>query len=278
VSARPQDSDEIAPRGQQEVRVRIQGVSKYFGVGEGRFAVLRDLDLDIRDGEVVCVVGPSGSGKTTMLNLIGGFLDPDDGQVLIDGTPVQGPGAERGVVFQQYAVFPWLTVHDNIAFGLKLRSRAVPKARREEIVRHYIDLMGLSGFENAYPKTLSGGMRQRVAIARAYAVDPEILLMDEPFGALDAQTRDLMGEQLLNVMEQEGKTVLFITHAVEEAIFLAHRVVVLTKRPARIREIVDIPLPYPRSAEDKTTEEFVSFRRKIEELLRSDPPPDETPT
>lgn len=251
----------------QHHRVELRGVTKRFGEGSDRITVLDELDMQIRDGEVVCVVGPSGSGKTTMLNLIAGFTRPDGGEVLVDGKPVSGPGAERGVVFQQYAVFPWLTVAQNIAFGLTLRNRSVPRKDRDRVVARYVELMGLSGFEDAYPKTLSGGMRQRVAIARAYAVDPEILLMDEPFGALDAQTRDQMGEQLLDVMDQEGKTVLFITHSVEEAIFLAHRVVVLTPRPARVREIVDIPIAYPRDADAKTTHQFVDLRRRVESLL-----------
>lgn len=248
-------------------RVEFRSVTKRFGEGGERITVLDNLDLKIRDGEVVCVVGPSGSGKTTMLNLIAGFTKPDGGAVLVDGAPVSGPGAERGVVFQQYAVFPWLTVAKNIAFGLTLSRCDVPKEERDAIVEKYVKLMGLEGFENAYPKTLSGGMRQRVAIARAYAVDPEILLMDEPYGALDAQTRDQMGEQLLDVMQQEAKTVLFITHSVEEAIFLAHRVVVLSPRPARVREIVDVPLPYPRDADLKTSHDFVDLRRHVKGLL-----------
>ena len=249
-------------------RVELRGATKRFGTGSERITVLDAIDLQIADGEVVCVVGPSGSGKTTILNLIAGFLQPDDGAVLVDGTPVAGPGPDRGVVFQQYAVFPWLTVAKNIEFGLTLRRGRAPAERRRDVVDHYLKLMDLEDFRDAYPKTLSGGMRQRVAIARAYAVQPEILLMDEPFGALDAQTRDGMAEQLLSVMAAEGKTVLFITHSVEEAIFLADRVVVLTPRPTTIRDVVPIPLGAPRDARTKTTPEFVALRRQIEELLR----------
>lgn len=253
---------------ERRTRVELIGATKRFGTGPGRFTVLDEIDLRIDDGEVVCVVGPSGSGKTTILNLIAGFLTADGGTVHVDGDPVTGPGPDRGVVFQQYAVFPWLSVAKNIEFGLTLRRNRVAADQRHETVQHYLELMGLEDFADSYPKTLSGGMRQRVAIARAYAVEPEILLMDEPFGALDAQTRDQMAEQLLDVMSTEGKTVLFITHSVEEAIFLADRVVVLTSRPTKVREIVPIALPKPRNLATKTNPEFVELRQHIEALLR----------
>ena len=250
--------------------VHVGGLSKSFTRGERKVEVISDLDLKVGQGEFIAVVGPSGSGKTTLLNLIAGFLEPDSGELLIDGKPIRGPGPERCVIFQEYAVFPWLTVRKNIEFGLKLRARRRPRQEREDTVRRYVRMMGLVDFEDALPKTLSGGMRQRVAIARAYAVDPEILLMDEPFAALDAQTRDYMQEQLLEINQNERRTVLFVTHSVEEAIFLADRVVVLSKRPARVREIVDITLGYPRPSDTKMTERFISLRREIEGLLREE--------
>lgn len=257
----------------EERGLRVRGVSKGFVRGDEKIGVIDDLDLNVSEGEFVAVVGPSGSGKTTLLNLVAGFLQPDMGELLVDGEIVREPGPKRCVIFQEYAVFPWLSVRKNIEFGMKLRSRRRPAAERKETVRRYIEMMGLVGFEDALPKTLSGGMRQRVAIARAYAVDPEILLMDEPFAALDAQTRDFMQEQLLEINQRERRTVLFVTHAVEEAIFLADRVIVLTKRPAKVREIVEVPLGYPRGPETKMTEEFISLRREIEGLLREEQSP-----
>lgn len=250
--------------------LQAHGLSKSFASGDREVEVIRNLDLNIAEGEFVAVVGPSGSGKTTLLNLVAGFIKPDTGEILVDGELVREPGPKRCVVFQEYAVFPWLTVWKNIEFGIKLRARRRPRKERAEIVRRYIEMMGLSGFEDALPKTLSGGMRQRVAIARAYAVDPEILLMDEPFAALDAQTREFMQEQLLEINQRERRTVMFVTHLVEEAIFLAERIVVLTRRPAQVRKILDVPLDYPRTPETKTTEKFISLRREIEGMLREE--------
>ena len=250
-----------------ESRIALKRVSKSYGDGASAVSVIEHLEFAVPDRQIVTIVGPSGAGKTTLLNLAAGFIRPDEGEVLVDGKAVQGPGPERCVVFQQYAVFPWLTVRQNIAFGLTLRGRRLPKTQRDEVVAHYLELLGLRDFADAYPKTLSGGMKQRVAIGRAYAVNPEILLMDEPFGALDAQTRVQMQEQLLAVMEREKKTVVFITHAVEEAIFLGHRVIVLTRRPARILEDIPITLPYPRTAETRTSPQFNDLRRHVEDLL-----------
>jgi NitT/TauT family transport system ATP-binding protein len=254
----------------KERGLKARNLSKGFSRGEEEIEVVKGLDLDVADGEFVAVVGPSGSGKTTLLNLVAGFIQPDGGELLVDGEPVYEPGPERCVVFQEYAVFPWLTVRKNIEFGMKLRKRRKSKKERREIVRRYVEMVGLEGFEDALPKTLSGGMRQRVAIARAYAVDPEILLMDEPFAALDAQTRDYMQEVLLEINQRDRRTVLFVTHMVEEAIFLAERVVLLTPRPARVRKIFDIPLGYPRNAGTKMTDEFISLRREIEGMLREE--------
>jgi NitT/TauT family transport system ATP-binding protein len=215
----------------------------------------------------VAIVGPSGSGKSTLLNAVAGFIVPDGGTVKVGGQPVTGPGPSRCVVFQEYAVFPWLSVERNIGFGTRLRAWRGDPARRSQIVDRYLELMGLSAFRDALPKTLSGGMRQRVAIARAYAVDPAILLMDEPFAALDAQTREHMQEALLDISRQERRTVLFVTHQVEEALYLADRVVVMGARPARIREIVDVPWGAERDHDLKLTDEFIALRRHVEHLL-----------
>ncbi len=231
---------------------------------------MEDVTYDIYDGDFIAVIGPSGCGKTTMMSMLAGFQKPTSGQVLFDGKPVGGPGPERGVIFQEYGVFPWLTVQQNIAFGLQLKANRVEAKEREDICRHYLELMGLSDFANSYPKHLSGGMRQRLAIARAYAVKPQFLLMDEPFGALDAQTRSNMQNLLLRVLSSEGKTVMLITHSVEEAIYLASRIVVVTARPARIKEIIDVPFTYPRDESIQERPEFGELRSHIRELVMNE--------
>ena len=241
----------------------------YSGVA-GNVEALRDVNLVVEPGEFICLVGPSGCGKTTLLNIIAGFLEPTTGESSIDGRRIEGPGPDRCVVFQQYAVFPWLTVRQNVEFGLKLGVNKRSPVETKNIVDRFIDLVGLRDFENAFPRELSGGMKQRVAIARAYAVNPEVLLMDEPFGALDAQTRQFMQESLLQILEKERKTVLFVTHGVEEAAFLATRVVVMAARPGRIREIIPIPLSYPRIAATKTSPEFIGIRASIEKVVREE--------
>lgn len=247
--------------------VEIRNLRKSFGKGDKRVTVLDDISLSIADGEFLAVVGPSGSGKSTLLNTIAGFIGPDAGSVKVDGTPVTKPGPSRCVVFQEYAIFPWLSVARNIDFGTRLRTWKGTTAERRRIVDHYLELMGLSTFRDALPKTLSGGMRQRVAIARAYAVDPGILLMDEPFAALDAQTREQMQAALLELNRAEKRTVLFVTHQVEEALYLADRVVVLSHRPTGIREIVDVPWGTDRPQEIKLSAEFIRLRSHIESLL-----------
>ncbi len=246
-------------------RARI--VFDHVCVDFGRLRVVDDVSYEIRDGEFVSVIGPSGCGKTTMLNIVAGFVQPTSGQVLLDGKPVSAPGPDRGVIFQDYGVFPWLTVKQNIAFGLNLRASRVPPAEREEICRRYMGLMGLADFADAWPKTLSGGMRQRLAIARAYAVKPEFLLMDEPFGALDAQTRSAMQDLLLEVLEAEGKTVMLITHSVEEAIYLSNRIVVMTARPTRIREVIEVPFGYPREESLHESPAFGKLRSHVRDLV-----------
>jgi len=248
----------------------IDHISMTYSGLAGTVEALRDVNLEIAPGEFICLVGPSGCGKTTLLNIIAGFLEPTSGTVRMDGRPITGPGPDRGVVFQQYAVFPWMTVRQNVEFGLNLKANKKPKDEIKKIVDHFIALVGLKDFEDAFPKELSGGMKQRVAIARSYAVNPQVLLMDEPFGALDAQTRQFMQESLLQILEQEHKTVIFVTHGVEEAAFLATRVVVMAARPGRIREIIPIDLPYPRVAATKTSPEFVAIRARIEKVVRDE--------
>jgi NitT/TauT family transport system ATP-binding protein len=249
------------------VRIQFDRVSVDFPTSHGPMRVLDDVSFDIRNGEFVSIIGPSGCGKTTMMNIVGGFVEPTQGQVLLDGKPVRGPGPDRGVIFQEYGVFPWLTVRQNIAFGLKLGASKIDAAQREETVARYMKLMGLEDFANHFPKHLSGGMRQRLAIARAYAVRPEFLLMDEPFGALDAQTRSAMQDLLLQVLQNEGKTVMLITHSVEEAIYLSSRIVVVTARPARIRTIIDVPFGYPRAEDVHEDPRFGELRAHIRDLV-----------
>jgi NitT/TauT family transport system ATP-binding protein len=248
-------------------RILLEEVRKEYGVPGGAVLAVDDVSLTVHEGEFISLIGPSGCGKTTLLNMIAGFQEPSAGRLTLDGASIDGPGANRGVIFQDYGVFPWLSVRDNIGFGLSLNANRTPKAERAAIVERYIDLMGLRGFEDAYPKTLSGGMKQRVALARAYAVRPEFLLMDEPFGALDAQTRNAMQDLLLQTLEREGKTVVLITHSVEEALYLSSRVVVITARPARIRTIVPVPFPYPRREELHRDPEFVELQYRLHDVV-----------
>jgi len=248
-------------------RIRFERVSAEFPTATGPLTVVDDVSFDIANGDFVSIIGPSGCGKTTMMGMVAGFVKPSKGEVLLDGKPVAGPGPERGVIFQEYGVFPWLTVRKNIEFGLKLRANAVPSAQRGEIADRYMRLMGLSDFADHYPKHLSGGMRQRLALARAYAVRPEFLLMDEPFGALDAQTRTAMQDLLLEVLQTEGKTVMLITHSVEEAIYLSSRIIVVTARPARIREVIEVPFGYPRAEHVHEDPRFGELRARIRELV-----------
>jgi len=241
--------------------ISLRNVTKRFASSRGPVLSLDDVSLDIDDGEFVTIVGPSGCGKSTMLNLIAGLLAPTSGQVLVNGEVVRGPGPQRGVIFQQYALFPWLTARKNVEFGLRLQR--VRRAERRERAMHYLEMVGLAGFADALPKELSGGMKQRCAIARAYAVHPQILLMDEPFGALDALTRVGMQDNLLATWESERRTCTFITHDVEEAVYLANRVVVMSPHPGRIARIVDVPLAYPRSEEIRLSPEFAEIRSDI---------------
>lgn len=242
-------------------KISVQGVSKIFPLGGEDFVALDRVSLTISDNEFVTVVGPSGCGKSTLMNILAGLDETSGGQALVDGKTVSGPSPERGVIFQQYALFPWLTVRKNVEFGLK--TAGMPRAKRRERAEYFIRMVGLEKFADALPKMLSGGMKQRCAIARAYAVNPSILLMDEPFGALDALTRVKLQEQLLETWNKEKRTVLFITHDVDEAVFLANRVVVMAARPGRIHEIIDIDLPYPRTEEVRLSPEFTKLRNRI---------------
>lgn len=243
------------------VKVQIDNVKKIYQGRNGQTVALNGVSFDIRENEFVCVVGPSGCGKSTLLNIIAGLSHPTEGRILLDGKEIVDTGTERGVVFQQYALFPWLTVRKNIEFGLKLKKLSKGKIR--EITDRYLDMVDLKTFADSYPKELSGGMKQRVAIARAYAVSPEVLLMDEPFGALDAQTRTQLQSDLLDTWQKERKTCFFITHDVEEAIILAQRVVIMSARPGRVKEIVDVNIPYPRTQETKMSKEFLELKNYI---------------
>ncbi|MBP1852983.1 ABC transporter ATP-binding protein [Rhizobium halophytocola] len=242
-------------------KISFQNVSKVFDLGATRFTALESLSLDIEDGEFITVVGPSGCGKSTAMNIAGGLTGPTSGKVTVDGVEVRGPSPERGVIFQQYALFPWLTVRENVEFGLKIAGH--PKTERRRISDHFIELVGLTHFAESLPKTLSGGMKQRCAIARAYAVNPKILLMDEPFGALDALTRVQLQDQLLAMWSKERRTVVFITHDVDEAVFLASRVIVMAARPGRLHKIIPVELPYPRTEEMRLSPEFAALRNEV---------------
>ena len=229
------------------------------------FTALRDLSLDVNNGEFVCLLGPSGCGKTTILRMVAGLDISTEGELLLDGEKIIGVNKECGFVFQEYVLFPWRTVKGNIEFGPELKG--MPKEERERIAHHYIELVGLGGFENHYPRELSGGMKQRVGIARAYANNPKLLLMDEPFGALDAQTRNLMQSELLRIWENEHKSVLFVTHSVDEAVYLADRVVVLSARPGTVKQIFKNDLPRPRV---RTSPEANALRNAILKSLESE--------
>lgn len=247
--------------GDNSVKVEIRDLVKKFQTRNGEVVALNGVDLSIQDKEFVCVVGPSGCGKSTLLNMIGGLDAPTSGEILVDGKEVDGPSPKRGIVFQQYALFPWLTVEKNVQFGLKLQGMS--RERMGQVTEKYLRAVGLENFAHSYPKELSGGMKQRVAIARAYAVNPEVLLMDEPFGALDAQTRVQLQTELLETWEHEQKTCFFITHDVEEAIILAQRVVIMSARPGRVKDIVDIDIPYPRDQATKMSPRFLELKNDI---------------
>ena len=245
-------------------KIELSAIRKTFDATE----ILKGIDLSIEDGEFIALIGPSGCGKSTLLRIVAGLDSPSTGRVLLDGQPVIGPGADRGMVFQSYTLFPWLTVRENICFGL--RETGMPAAEQAEVAARFIAEVGLSGFERHYPKQLSGGMQQRVALARALANDPKILLLDEPFGALDNQTRVLMQELLLGIWESAQKTVLFVTHDIDEAIFMANRVAVFSARPGRIKTEIAVDFPHPRHYTIKTSPEFMEIKARLTEEIRAE--------
>lgn len=244
-----------------ETKVEIKNVRRIFETSRGEVVALNGVDLEVKENEFICLVGPSGCGKSTLLNILAGLDTQTSGEVLVDGKHISGPSPERGVVFQQYALFPWLTVRKNVEFGL--HNKKLPKDEIKRISDKYIHMVGLEDFADSYPKELSGGMKQRVAIARAYAMNPTLLLMDEPFGALDAQTRTQLQADLLHTWEEESKTCVFVTHDVEEAVLLAQKVVVMSARPGRIKTIIDIDIPYPRTQETRLCPEFTKFKNMV---------------
>jgi NitT/TauT family transport system ATP-binding protein len=248
--------------------LETSGVRKTYTKDGKSLAVVEIDEFAAREGEFITVIGPSGCGKSTFLHIVGGFIPADHGTIRVYGQPVNGPGPDRGMMFQEFSLFPWKSVAGNIAWGLEAQN--FPKARIEETVGRYLEMMGLSDFRNHYPAEISGGMKQRTALARVLAFDPKVLLMDEPFGALDAQTREQMQEELMNLWERTKKTVVFVTHDIDEAVFLADRVVVLTARPARIREEVKIDLPRPRDIAVRKSVKLLEYRNYIWDLIRSE--------
>ena len=284
-----------------KVVIKIDNVKKIYPVENGDDVIaLNGVNLEIKENEFICVVGPSGCGKTTLLNIIGGLEQPTSGSATIHGRPILGPGPDRGIIFQQYALFPWLTVKKNVLYATKFIRHLVPKTKfnketgeeeqvytlddkgnrvpvmkkvkyskieREAIANKYIDMVQLGHFANKYPKELSGGMKQRVAIARGYALNSEVLLLDEPFGALDAQTRSQLQEDLLRTWEKERKTCFFITHDVDECVLLASRVIIMSARPGQVKEVIDIDLPYPRTQATKLEPKFQEYRNHIWDVV-----------
>lgn len=248
--------------------VVIENVSVVFGKGRKSHEAVKDTSLEVRPGEFVCILGPSGCGKSTLLNSVAGYVTATQGNVAVDGVPVTGPGPERGMVFQQYSLFPWKTIRENVAFGPKITGRG--GGNPESVANTFIAMIGLSKFADSYPAELSGGMQQRVGIARALANYPSVLLMDEPFGALDAQTRLMMQENLLRIWSEFGITVMFVTHDVDEAIFLADRVVVMSAAPGRIIADLEVELPRPRDPEIATDSAFVALKKTCLEAIRAE--------
>jgi NitT/TauT family transport system ATP-binding protein len=244
-------------------RIEVRDLTKTFPAIKGEpIRAIDGLSFDVGENEFVSLVGPSGCGKSTLLYTVAGFVAPTRGEVRIDGVTIRGPGPDRGVVFQEYALFPWKTVEDNIKYGLE--EKGVPRDEQDRTVRKYLRLMGLDGFQHKYPRELSGGMKQRVALARTLAYDPDVLLMDEPFGALDAQTRELQQDELLGIWKERRKTVLLVTHSVDEAVYLSERVLIMTTRPGRIKHVVDVKLDRSRTREEiVTSSEFSALRNRV---------------
>jgi len=253
------------------VTLEVNGLGKKFDTSQGNITALKEINFKVHRREFVCVIGPSGCGKSTLIRILAGLESPTSGQMLLNGQEVSGPGPDRGMVFQGYTLFPWLTVKRNVMFGLLEAGRS--KVKAEEEAMQWIDLVGLSRFSNSYPHQLSGGMKQRVAIARALANQPKILLMDEPFGALDAQTRAKMQKYLMEIWQNIDITVLFITHDLDEAIYLADRILVLKANPGEVHELIEVPVPQPRSPEKFLSKEFLATKQRLEDLIH---PPSES--
>lgn len=253
-----------------EPKLRVENVTKRFAIrgSKTEFVALEDISLDVADGEFVVIVGPSGCGKSTLLDLLGGLTKPTSGRILLDGKPISGPGLDRGIVFQQYALLPWRTARRNIEFGLE--EKGLRRKERRALADEYLELVGLQGFGDRYPHELSGGMKQRVAIARSLAFDPEVLLMDEPFAALDAQTRESLQDELLRIWRATGKTILFITHGIDEAVYLGQRAAILTSRPGRIKTIVDIDINVDEIEDPRSDARFRQYRHFIWTQLRTE--------
>jgi NitT/TauT family transport system ATP-binding protein len=250
-------------------RISLASVTKRFEVGDAVITALDDVSLSVGDREIVTLVGASGCGKSTLLNLIAGFETPTVGHILVDGQSVKGPGPDRGVIFQQTALFPWLSVEDNIAFGLSLRANQ-GKGNREQVVERMLKRTGLLAFRDRHPAELSGGMRQRAAIASVLAINPSTLLMDEPFGALDSLTRSIMQDFLLEIWEEQRKTVVLVTHDIDEAIYLADKTFVMTAQPGRICEVIDVSLPRPRRYEMRSEPPFIDLRDHVTQIVRTE--------
>ena len=249
----------------RKTKLQVKNLSRIYEGNNGPVVALQDVNLEVEESEFVMIVGPSGCGKTTLINIIGGLDEATSGEVLLDGTPVSAPGADRGMVFQGYSLFPWLNVQKNVEFGLKMKG--IPAAERAEQAQKYIELVGLKGFETALPKQLSGGMKQRVAIARTLANEPQVLLMDEPFGALDAQTRVVMQELLADISRRTGTTILFITHDIDEAVLLGERVYVMSRRPGTVRDVITVDIPGERSHNSLVLPEFLETKKQIMDML-----------
>lgn len=247
-------------------RLVLVGVEKTFQTRRGAVQALHDINLNLDDGEFVSVVGASGCGKSTLLRIVAGLEMASAGQLTLDNEPLRGPGRDRGMVFQQYTLYPWLSALENVEFGL----RHLPRRQRADVARRFLDVVGLSDFALGYPLQLSGGMQQRVAIARALALRPSILLMDEPFGALDAQTRSLMQELLLSIWERDRLSVLFVTHDIDEAIFLSDRICVMSTKPGRVRELIEVPLPRPRDFSQQMGSDFLELKRYVRGLIHDE--------
>lgn len=249
----------------EKIKLQVCGLSKIYEDNGREVVALKDVNLEVKESEFVMIVGPSGCGKTSLINIIGGLDEASSGEVLLDGRTVSGPGADRGMVFQGYSLFPWLSVQKNVEFGLKMKKVSV--AERAEHAKKYIRLVGLEGFEDALPRQLSGGMKQRVAIARTLANEPEVLLMDEPFGASDAQTRVVMQELLADISRRTGTTILFITHDIDEAVLLGERIYVMSRRPGTVRDAITVDIPGERNHNSLILPEFLETKKKIMDML-----------